>query len=656
MTWDTIFPDLAATPLRGRPADFETASGETRRVHTASITVQTQFARIRDGQIDELRGGAATGLADVVDGVDRRLADLPPVFGGLHEVFADHAERLRELDGEVSRALARARTHWAAHRDAVQRHATERGALAAIEAQLESVRRSAATSVDGADVEALIDELEAGWRRQRDTVGIWRDRVDTAIDELAASRREYLRFADREAELIGTTAAALRAIDLAALADPSGLSALIDATLGALFSVGVMVLDALTDVAIEQLAALAGAILTVAEAVFVESLRLLALALKGVLHTLATLVVLVLVQVALVAGLFALAVFAALPPHLKARVISAVAGFVSDLLRVPRDGDPGGTYEATVEGVWADGSAPGLAEDGRAALVGALDLTANGAVVDPDEFALVQLENGKYIIVLPGVTDLSNPRLGLNPHNRTVRDVDQHALPSSTSIGMDDNLYAQMVAEAMRRHGVPPGSEVMIVGHSFGADTALDLAADPRFNGPGAYTVTHVAAAAYHSGPQLRHVPAGTEVLVLQNNQDVPVQVENFGYHPVGLVDSFDDALDRFIARDPAGGFAELTDTGRHASGLVVDGVAVRSGVSPIADTQRPGVHQPRPDQVVSVFAGGSTGAGHAQSNYTDYLTTHTSRPVAGFEHSVGASGYGAPGQIVTIDVSIPAR
>ena len=219
---------------------------------------------------------------------------------------------------------------------------------------------------------------------------------------------------------------------------------------------------------------------------------------------------------------------------------------------------------------------------------------------------------------------------------------------------MDDNLYAQMVAEAMRRHGVPPGSEVMIVGHSFGADTALDLAADPRFNGPGAYTVTHVAAAAYHSGPQLRHVPAGTDVLVLQNNNDVPVQVENFGYHPVGLVDSFDDALDRFIARDPSGGLAELRQTGHHAAGIVIDGAVVRAGGSPIADTTQPDVYQPRPDQVVSVFDGGSAGAGHAQSNYTDYLTSHTSGPVAGFERSVGASGYGAPGQIVTFDVSIP--
>ncbi len=41
----------------------------------------------------------------------------------------------------------------------------------------------------------------------------------------------------------------------------------------------------------------------------------------------------------------------------------------------------------------------------------------------------------------------------------------------------------------------------------------LDLAADPTFNSADRFVVTHVVAAAYHSGPQLRSVPGSTEVL-----------------------------------------------------------------------------------------------------------------------------------------------
>ena len=68
-----------------------------------------------------------------------------------------------------------------------------------------------------------------------------------------------------------------------------------------------------------------------------------------------------------------------------------------------------------------------------------------------------------------------------------------------------------MVWDALRAAGVPAGSSLMIVGHSFGADTALDLAADREFNG-GEYTVTHVVAAGYYSQPQLASVAAETSV------------------------------------------------------------------------------------------------------------------------------------------------
>ena len=139
------------------------------------------------------------------------------------------------------------------------------------------------------------------------------------------------------------------------------------------------------------------------------------------------------------------------------------------------------------------------------------------------------MSDGRYLVVLPGVTDLSSPDIGLSETHASVRDVDQFAYPSSRSASVAGNRYAQMVAEALAIRGVPIGSDLVIVGHSYGADTALDLAADRDFNGAGGYHVTHVVAAAYHSQPQLDHVPDSTEVLVLQNHRDVAVIVESVG-------------------------------------------------------------------------------------------------------------------------------
>lgn len=72
------------------------------------------------------------------------------------------------------------------------------------------------------------------------------------------------------------------------------------------------------------------------------------------------------------------------------------------------------------------------------------------------------------------------------------------------SAGWDSNLRSMAGQEsaamadirvAMDAAGVPPGADVMFVGHSQGGLTAAQLAADPSFNnttgGPGSYNVTH---------------------------------------------------------------------------------------------------------------------------------------------------------------------
>ena len=191
-------------------------------------------------------------------------------------------------------------------------------------------------------------------------------------------------------------------------------------------------------------------------------------------------------------------------------------------------GDRGETGDREVRSPYLTvGSSP--TERGRNLLMRALADTGDERQIRVDEFEVVRLDNGKYVVVLPGVTDLSSPDLGWNADHRSARDLDQGAFGSSRSTSVDHNPYAGLVREGLTTAGVLAGADLLLVGHSYGADTALDLAADPGFNGPDGYRVTHVVAAAYHSGPQLRHVPASTDVLVLQNHRDVAVIVEAVG-------------------------------------------------------------------------------------------------------------------------------
>lgn len=200
------------------------------------------------------------------------------------------------------------------------------------------------------------------------------------------------------------------------------------------------------------------------------------------------------------------------------------------------NGDPGGTYSAR-------GVDPFVSASGEQTVVRALQDTGNDKQIQNDEFEIVKLDNGKYIVVLPGVIDLSSPNLGLDDFNRSVRDTDQSALRSSTSARIRDNPYAVMVERYMRAH-VPQGADVMIVGHSFGADTALDLASDAVFNNKQTgFNITHVTAAAYFSQPQLDDVQNHTQVLVLQNTNDVPVLAEAAGYPTTRAYDFGNDTV-----------------------------------------------------------------------------------------------------------------
>jgi len=341
-----------------------------------------------------------------------------------------------------------------------------------------------------------------------------------------------------------------------------------------------------------------------------------------------------------------------------------------------RYGDDRETFDRDVRSPFAIlGSTAG--ERGRNLVIRALADTSDETQIRKDEFELVRLSNGSYLVVLPGVTDLSAPDLGLNDHHRTVRDMDRYAYRSSRSTSVAANRYAQMVWDGLISAGVPPGADLMIVGHSYGADTALDLAADRRFNGPAGFDVTHVVAAGYHSRPQLPHVEAGTQVLVLQNHRDAAVIAEAIGHgHVTGVVEQSKGFFGSVFGLDPTGAAAHLGGIAYHEVGVAYDGVSylvdnadsivqIGAGVASqrpgwIADgaaemvTLDPRVDHVTDDQIVDVFVGGGQGFGHHPANYVAHVATATDPGVVAFLESVDNAGYATSGTAWAIDVSVP--
>ena len=173
------------------------------------------------------------------------------------------------------------------------------------------------------------------------------------------------------------------------------------------------------------------------------------------------------------------------------------------------------------EPVRLSGSSP--VERGRQLLLRALEDTTDPDRILRDEFAAYVHDNGALTIVLPGVIDLSNPRLGNDPETNSLRDLDQQAVRSAYNTNLENNGYASRIvewAELMTETGViTPGASTAIVGHSFGAETAFDLATDERFNGE-LVNVTHIFAAGYDTETYLDDVPPHTRTMSARNIYD----------------------------------------------------------------------------------------------------------------------------------------
>lgn len=140
-----------------------------------------------------------------------------------------------------------------------------------------------------------------------------------------------------------------------------------------------------------------------------------------------------------------------------------------------------------------------------------------------DEFEILRVSDNppRYIVNLPGVEfSLRDP--WEQDHLRDLRGASAARLTGN-------DAYAERIKLEMQRAGVPPGAEVMLVGHSYGAIAAMNVAKDHSFNQPGNsesegpyhVQVTHVLAAGAGLTDWIDDPPKGTNVLMAVNRNDV---------------------------------------------------------------------------------------------------------------------------------------
>lgn len=307
---------------------------------------------------------------------------------------------------------------------------------------------------------------------------------------------------------------------------------------------------------------------------------------------------------------------------------------------------------------------------GRDLVIRALEDTANPDAINRDEFQAIIHDNGNLTLVLPGVIDLSSPNFGLDPDHRSTRDLDQNAWKSAQSALLADNKYGLRIRDWIQlmvdSGAIRERTPTSIIGHSYGGDTALDLAADQGVNGV-LLNITHVYSAAYHNEPQLSSVPAHTQVIVAQNIYDSVVFLESVGATVDHLYTGDWDGLATGMPtttrvtvetfEDSVNGIAWLIDKSLDVvEGAVQDVHGIEFNIPELPDIEVSSDRYAEVSENVMIveFEGGRTGGGHSQDNYIDYLRSPIDERLAGFLSELDAAGFTADGTTVSIDVSEP--
>ena len=209
--WTDIFPDVDGPPVRGIPAEFDGVAADFARMHDAADEIVGQFARIESSTgASEIQGAVADALRRFVADVSDRLGSLPAVSASAADVFARHADGLRDLRSEVDRALARATTRWEAQRDAARDLEAARGDATRLQSQLDGL--------------APDDPTRVALQQQTDRANGSAASLDGQLGGFAAdlrrSRAEWDTLAGDEQGLRDDTARRLGDIDLHDLEDP----------------------------------------------------------------------------------------------------------------------------------------------------------------------------------------------------------------------------------------------------------------------------------------------------------------------------------------------------------------------------------------------------------------------------------------------------
>lgn len=219
-SWNTI--EMESPLIRGRPEQFEEASGVFKTIADRTDPLSDELWDLRRGRSEGFAGEAAEAIGQRIGDILVPLSDVPKVSSEIDAVFDQHTRQLEVLVEKANQAVARAHTRWNRKESAEADVSRYERSVSYLSRQISQLR-CWCSGICACGVPAQVASLESRrWNAQQD-LSHARGDLRTAEGLVEDSRSDWTHLRREEDELNESTGHRLKTVPLWSLRDTGNI-------------------------------------------------------------------------------------------------------------------------------------------------------------------------------------------------------------------------------------------------------------------------------------------------------------------------------------------------------------------------------------------------------------------------------------------------
>lgn len=219
-SWNTI--GMESPLIRGRPEQFEEASGVFKTIADRTDPLSDELWDLRRGRSEGFAGEAAEATGERIGDILVPLSDVPRVSSEIDAVFDQHTRQLEVLVEKANQAVARAHTRWNRKESAEADVSRYERSVSYLSRQISQLR-CCCSGICACGVPAQVASLESRRWNAQQNLSHARGDLRTAEGLVEDSRSDWTHLRREEDELNESTGHRLKTVPLWSLRDTGNI-------------------------------------------------------------------------------------------------------------------------------------------------------------------------------------------------------------------------------------------------------------------------------------------------------------------------------------------------------------------------------------------------------------------------------------------------